>query len=141
MVDSEIQRINLISRTPELNYLLKYNVKKVTKEYNLEEKNGVFYEKYKKIEKQIDYLIIVNYWKKLLYADYGMRDKSFEIFNKDAKKLAFSKNEKKINETKDDDYRVLKTVDVKSGESSKYVSFGDFVDVYGGVQTFLYGRY
>lgn len=116
-IEEEKNKLQIVSRSIALNFLLKYDVKMKNIELytavESEKEKGVYNARFEKIEKKIDYLYSANLIKKNLYSENTMADKGIEIFDRHGKKIGVSRARGMKKFTPDFDLRVNKILNFK----------------------------
>jgi len=113
--EEETGFLRVLSNETELNYLLKYNVKRVRKgeRFILENENEKkLYSEYRKITKKIDKIIMLNVWRKSIHSQARARETGLEIFDNKGIKIASIAGNNKMKKTSSQDIRIRKVLNL-----------------------------
>ena len=108
--------LRVLSNDSELNYLLKYNMKRVMKagKYVLTQKEGdsLGYLEYRKIDKKIDMIIMLNNWRKAMNSQARALETGLEIFDSKGMKIAGVIGNPKMKKTETGDKRIREVLNL-----------------------------
>ncbi|MGM0507767.1 MAG: diguanylate cyclase [Fusobacteriota bacterium] len=105
--EQETALLHMLTRTAEINYMVRYGIKRAGMEYNAEKINEDIYNvKYKKIRNPIDKIVMLNYWGRAMHSQARARETGVEVFNRDGIRVAGSLGDNRMAPTLSYDPRV-----------------------------------